>query len=497
MENDQDKMLQGLDRFQKEAVTSLDGPVRIVAGAGAGKTRTITHRIAYACARGSWDPARTLAVTFSVRAASEMRSRLTALGVPRSARALTFHSAALEQLRRVWPQVSSAYPPELVQNVRPIIRTAYQRVLGQEEADPGQIRDLEAEITWAKVGLIAPQDYVRVSAAIHRQPPAGLEPARMADLISAFEREKSVHNQMDFNDILLLVSSILQEGGEPARSIRSGIRWLTVDEYQDISPLQHRLLSLWLNGGNNVCVVGDPAQTIYSFAGATSYYLFNFPNEFPSIRADLKLNTDYRSTPQVVNYANKVLSKALSREDYLKLRSARPSGRRVMTTRYGTDHDEASGVAGKIKRMIRTGADPGLFAVLTRINAQQGAICAALHKNGIPYRVRTENGWLGQSVDIRASGVLQEADGSHFQGQVTVSTIHAAKGLEFSHVFLVGCSEGLLPFGSPQEGDELEEERRLMYVGVTRAEDTLNLSYAQQKDASSYVRRSPSRFIQG
>ena len=494
MHEDEERLLEGLDPAQRQAATVLDGPVRIVAGAGAGKTRTITRRMAYACASGSWEPSRTLAVTFSVRAAAEMRDRLTKLGVSSSLQAATFHSAALHQLRRVWPQVSETYPPDLIEDVGPLVSSAYQRVCGQE-ADPGQVRDLTAEINWAKVGLIAPQDYVRVCSASHRLLPAGLEADRMADLYTVFESSKAAHNQMDFNDILLLVCHILEDDGQAAADIRNLIGWLTVDEYQDVSPLQHRLLKLWLNGRQNLCVVGDPAQTIYSFAGATSYYLLNFPQEFPSIKADLDLSTDYRSTGRVVHYANGILARSPVRGDYLKLTSARQEGSRVVMTRYEDDGDEAGAVASRISSMIRKGARPGQFAILTRINAQQTLICRALHERGIGYRVRTESGWQNQSVDLSKQDVLEQLEGGMGQGRVTVSTIHAAKGLEFAHVFIVGCAEGLIPFGSPPEGDALEEERRLMYVGVTRAEDTLHLSYAEHKDGSAFVRRAPSRFI--
>ena len=324
----------------------------------------------------------------------------------------------------------------------------------------------------------------------------------MADLYDAFEYDKSAHNQMDFNDILLLVCHILEEEPEAAAVIRSRIRWMTVDEYQDVSPLQHRLLRLWLDDRDNLCVVGDPAQTIYSFAGATSYYLLDFPEEYPSMKADLQLNTDYRSTPQVVNYANRVLSKSPNRGDYLKLKSTREAGKRIGTTRYQDDVEEAHGVAKRIERLIHGGADPGQCAVLTRINAQQPVICAALHERGIPYRLRTDSGWLDQSVsEVTAvqstEKTIEDLQHARARGQVTVSTIHAAKGLEFGHVFLVGCSEGLLPFGSPREGEDLEEERRLMYVAVTRAEDTLHLSFAEKKDPASFARRTPSRFVQG
>lgn len=494
--------LEGLDGSQLKAATSLGGAVRIVAGAGAGKTRTITRRIAYACARGDWDPAMTLAVTFSVKAAAEMRARLTSLGVPPQVRAGTFHSVALHQLRRVWPDVSSAYPPQVVTDLRPFVHGAYTRVTGQADCEPLTLRDIQAEIGWAKVGLISPQDYPRVCAAVHRLPPGGLDPERMADLMQAFEKDKAAHNQMDFDDILLLVCHILEEGGQAAASIRSGIGWLTVDEYQDVSPLQHRLLELWMDGHEEVCVVGDPAQTIYSFAGATSYYLRAFPQEYRNMAADIRLDTDYRSTPQVVNCANRLLSRSPVRQDYLKLTSARPVGTRVTTTRYEDDRAEAAGVARRIVRQVEAGARAADFAVLTRINSQQALICAALKGVGLGYRVRADTGWQAGAADLvaqeaRALGDLdarrQETAGE--MGRVTVSTIHAAKGLEFRHVFIVGCSEGLIPFGSPQAGEELEEERRLMYVGVTRAGDTLHLSFADRKDSASPAFRTASRFL--
>lgn len=492
-----DTILEGLDEAQRTAATAVDGPVRIVAVAGAGKTRTVTRRIAYACASGAWDPARTLAVTFSVKAAAEMRARLARLDIGGAVTAATFHSAALHQLLRVWNDVCDAPFPHITEDQRGLVSRSFARI-SESQPQEGDLRDIHAEINWAKVSLIAPEDYPRVCAAVHRRPPAGMEPDRFVDVYRAYETEKTVRGEIDFNDILLIVCHVLDEFPEAGAAIRSSIRWLTVDEYQDVSPLQHRLMRLWLGDNRNVCVVGDPAQTIYSFAGASSYDLLGFADEFAPLSADIDLSTDYRSTPQIVRCANRVLAASPERSDYLRLTSGREDGVKVSRTVYGTDADEASGVAMAIARLAARGVAPSQCAVLTRLNAQQQVVCAALRHAGLRFRVRRDAGWqrsalgdedAGRRSMLEALGVSEDDQG------VTVSTIHASKGLEFKHVFLIGCSEGLLPYGSPAPGDALEEERRLMYVGITRAEDSLHLSYARGKDGAAISQRAPSRFL--
>ena len=372
-------ILEGLDERQRTAATTLQGPVRIIAGAGAGKTRTVTRRIAYACATGAWKPERVLAVTFSVKAAAEMRARLGQLGVgggtgrsglgagTAGVTAATFHSAALHQLNSVWADICEAPFPHVIEDQRDVVSRAIIRATARTDADPLTVRDVLAEINWAKISLVAVEDYARACAIAHRQPPAGLDTARFADVYSAYEQEKTSRGEIDFDDILLLVCHIMDGFPEAAAQIRSTIGWLTVDEYQDVSPLQHRLLTLWLGGGGpdgksamnrNVCVVGDPAQTIYSFAGASSWDLLRFADEFGPLAADVNLNTDYRSTPEVVNLANRVLAAAPNREDYLKLVSARESGPRVTRTAYESDMEEAQGVAARIARLVANGAKP-------------------------------------------------------------------------------------------------------------------------------------------
>lgn len=514
-----DGLLDGLDDAQLEAATALEGPVRIIAGAGAGKTRTITRRIAHACAAGVWDPARTLAVTFSVKAAAEMRVRLSKLGVGDQVTAATFHSAALHQLRRVWTDVCDAPFPRLVDDARDVVARAMRRVDPDLDQDDLTVRTVRDEINWAKISLVAPDQVARVAAVGDRCRPAGLDPQRFGDVYDAYEKEKTARGEMDFDDILLMACHVLETGDEASEAIRRSVGWLTVDEYQDVSPLQHRLMKLWLGDNRDVCVVGDPAQTIYSFAGASSYDLLAFADEFAPLAADVSLNTDYRSTPQIVSYANRILAASPVRHEYLKLTSARSGGHRIERTVYETDLDEARGVAARIRRLMERGVNPSDCAILTRINAQQAVCCAALRHAGLRYRVKRDSGAAVAPVadldaaarlamvetlretgenGVGGTGGVDGADAVAWAaklGQVTVSTVHASKGLEFKHVFLIGCSEGLMPYGSPAPGDELEEERRLMYVAITRAEDTLHLSYARSKDGVGGVGRRLSRFL--
>ena len=317
----------------------------------------------------------------------------------------------------------------------------------------------------------------------------------MKRVMEYYEEEKAFRNEIDFNDILLMLCHILDEDAEQARTVRGGIGWLTVDEYQDVSPLQHRLTELWLGDNRNICVVGDPAQTIYSFAGATSYYLTGFAREYGGLAADIELATDYRSTQNIVKEANKILKHSPMRDTYLQLASARETGKRVSRRVYGDDRDEARGIVSKIKDRISHGVRAEDIAVLMRINSQGILLARLLKEEKIAYRVRTESGWTSNA----SHDSLMNSDGT--VGQVSLSTIHAAKGLEWKHVFIMGCSEGLIPFLSNQEDGNLEEERRLLYVGITRAEDELEISYARaaHKDdaaASRYgAERRPSRFL--
>ncbi len=520
-------LLEGLDDSQRKAAMVLQGPVRITACAGAGKTRTITRRIAYACAKGEWDENRVLAVTFSVKAAKEMQNRLKKLGV-NNATVATFHSAALQHLRRVWNDVCEAPFPNIMDDPKSVTEQALIHYTDFANMTSAQIRDIIAEINWAKVSLIAPDDYARACACVSRDLPAALDVNQFVEAYKAYELEKNTRNLIDFNDLLLLACHILRAFPKACEKIRSKIGWITVDEYQDVSPLQHELLKCWLGNNRNICVVGDPAQTIYSFAGASSYDLLEFPNEFAPLCADINLNTDYRSTERIVGLANRVLSKSAFRCDYLRLMSKNKGGARVTKTVYNTDYDEAVDVAQRIYNAVKSGkALPTDFAILTRTNAQQNIFCKTLGDLGIHFSVRKDAGLqidvlennfedsnasdLSDSKKYVESGDAKDIDFAKDGGSerekvdlikksllpVTISTIHASKGLEFKHVFLIGCSEGLLPFGSVNRTqDANEEERRLMYVAITRAEATLHVSYAICKDYGNGMQRSVSHFLE-
>ena len=520
-------LLEGLDDSQRKAAMVLQGPVRITACAGAGKTRTITRRIAYACAKGEWDENRVLAVTFSVKAAKEMQNRLKKLGV-NNATVATFHSAALQHLRRVWNDVCEAPFPNIMDDPKSVTEQALSHYTDFADMTSAQIRDIVSEINWAKVSLIAPDDYARAYSCISRDLPAALDVNQFVEAYKAYELEKNTRNLIDFNDLLLLACHVLRAFPKACEKIRSKIGWVTVDEYQDVSPLQHELLKCWLGNNRNICVVGDPAQTIYSFAGASSYDLLEFPNEFAPLCADINLNTDYRSTERIVGLANRVLSKSAFRCDYLRLVSKNKGGARVTKTVYNTDYDEAVDVAQRIYNAVKSGkALPTDFAILTRTNAQQNIFCKTLGDLGIHFSVRKDAGLqidvlennfedsnasdLSDSEKYVESGDAKDIDFAKESESerekvdlikksllpVTISTIHASKGLEFKHVFLIGCSEGLLPFGSvnrTQDADE--EERRLMYVAITRAEATLHISYAICKDYGNGMQRSVSHFLE-
>lgn len=589
---DPESLLEGLDESQRRAVVATSGPVRIIAGAGAGKTRTITRRIAYACALGVWNPAHTLAVTFSTRAAQEMRSRLDALGAG-AVKARTFHSAALSQLHLVWDSVTTDEFPQIFAHSPHALAEAVRVVMNRTDLDKVAAQDLDSEIGWAKVSLIAPEDYPAVCKATGRVPPAGLEPQAFAELAAEYERQKAAANRMDFNDILLLVCHIIERFPRQARRIRGGIDCITVDEYQDVSPLQHRLLRLWLGDISEVCVVGDAAQTIYSFAGATSYYLRDFAREFAPVHSDIVLDRDYRSTPQIVRYANRVLAASPRRADYLELTSARQDGQAIRPVAYADDIKEAQGIAHRIARLQAHGVPLGDIGVLTRTNAQLRPIAKALKERGIAASLRqvpdelsasderearmeayrdSNESWeagevpyaeqpdgmgsapgdafpeptagsaiqgsaaqgaaaqeavaptvpmvaaaptaaaaqqrmIEQEKTLRQLARLQErreqggtaVPAANPQRGVSLCTIHAAKGLEWKYVFVAGCADGLIPYGSPRDEEELEEERRLMYVAVTRAQDALFPSYPRMNSgASGFSReRAISPFLRG
>ncbi|HYO86099.1 MAG TPA: ATP-dependent DNA helicase UvrD2 [Dermatophilaceae bacterium] len=540
--------------------------MRVLAGAGTGKTRAITHRIAYGVLAGMYQPSHVLAVTFTARAAGQMRSRLRVLGIE-SVQARTFHAASLRQLHFFWPRVIGGAAPELVGHKAGLVAEAGSRL--RLQLDRAGIRDLSAEIEWAKVNMLTEETYPAAAQAARRAP-AGLDPVAVSRLLRTYEDVKTTRGVIDFEDALLVMVGMLAEREDVADQIRRQYRHFVVDEYQDVNPVQQRLLELWLGGRKDLCVVGDPAQTIYSFTGATPRYLLEFPRRHPGADT-VQLVRNYRSTPQVVELANTVLAGAAGGvRSGLRLVSQVEAGPSPTFESYPDDDAEASAVARGISRLIAAGVDPAEIAVLFRTNAQSEALESALAAEGVGYQVRggerffarrevreallllraaarsddgtrplevltgdilaglgwrpdppagsgaSRDQWESLAALIRLAGDLgatvplarlpelvaeldQRAAAQHAPTTraVTLASLHAAKGLEWDAVYLVGCSEGLLPISMADTPEGVEEERRLLYVGMTRARSYLRLSMASLRAPGSRATRRPSRFLDG
>lgn len=400
-------LLKHLDPDQAKAARALRGPVCIRAGAGTGKTRAITYRIAYGVRTGVYNPYSVLAVTFTVRAAAEMGSRLRLLGV-QGVQARTFHSAALRQLRYFWPTVIGGQLPKLIENKSSLVGAVAARLgLPKERA---AVRDYCAAIEMAAVSMVSPEEYGKWVKSTGTQPPAGISTYDMADILRGYSEAKRERSVIDFEDVLALTCGMIEERPDIAQQIRSQYRFFVVDEYQDISPLQKHLLELWLGQSNrDLCVVGDAAQTIYSFAGATPEYLVNFAEEYPGAHT-VTLSRDYRSTPQIVSLANGLVNRdKQTKKQAVKLTSMRDSGSAVQFDRYPDDEAEAAAIAKMIKERIEAGIPASDIAVLFRTNAQSSMFEAALAHRDVKYWVRGAEGFFKRpevSTLVRQASVI-------------------------------------------------------------------------------------------
>ncbi len=560
--------LDGLDDEQRAVAEAVHGPVIVLAGAGTGKTRAITHRIAHAVAIGAHDPRRTLAVTFTTRAAGHMRERLRDLGVD-GAQVRTFHAAALRQLRYFWPRLAGGPFPELMPSKARIVAEAASRC--QVATDTATVRDLAADLEWAKVNFLT-GDQIGVHAAQAGRTLA-VDAGTLAAVQDAYEKAKAARGLLDFEDVLLVTAGALGERPDIADEVHAAYRWFTVDEYQDVNPLQQRLLSLWLGDRDDVCVVGDPNQTIYSFTGASPAYLTGFAEAHPDA-TEVRLVRCYRCTPQIVDLANRLIDARDRRAAGaavadLHLVSQRPAGAAVEIRAWDDDVEEAQQVASRVRRYLESGRSGRDIAVLFRINAQSAELESAFADLQIAVQVRgTERyfdrpevreaitrlrgaaraaadvgagsvpladdvravlgaaGWSAQPP--RTTGAVRErweslaalvglaeeqpagTDLRAFVAEldrrvasqhapvadaVTLASIHSAKGLEWPVVFVVGCSDGLLPLQYADSPDQVEEERRLAYVAMTRAGDHLHVSWAQARQPGGRRARAISPFL--
>jgi len=543
--------LDALDERQRAAASVLRGPVAVLAGAGTGKTRVITHRIAHGVDTGAYSPSRVMAVTFTAKAAGELRGRLRALGVEGVA-ARTFHATALAQLNFFWPTLAGSPAPSIIDNKVRMLGQAADAI--RLRPSTATLRDIASEIEWRKVSMLSIEQY----AALGR-PLSGVDAGQMVELMRGYEALKDDRRQLDFEDVLLACAGMLEAEPRVAASVHEQYRHFTVDEFQDVSPLQNRLLELWLGDRHDICVVGDASQTIYSFAGAEQRFLLEFERRHPDATV-VRLETNYRSQPPILTAANALMH---GRPGALELVPAREqfSADAPTITAYETEGEEAAGIAAAISARIESGAAASEIAVLYRAHAQSAVLQQALAAEGIATSVLggtrffampevrqailalraaavapSEQGFLpGVQRVLRDLGLTDEppaAGGAQRSGwearrailrlaeeagpdanlrtfsdalmarakdqheptmrTVTLSTLHAAKGLEWPHVYLAGWAEGSLPISYATTFEAIDEERRLAYVGVTRAARTLALSWSRSAGRGE---RAPSRFL--
>lgn len=549
-----EQILEALDDEQRAVAEALRGPVRVLAGAGTGKTRAITHRIAYGCTTGVYTPDKVLALTFTTRAAGEMRTRLRHLGAG-NVSAQTFHAAALRQVGHFWHQLTGGPAPSIIDGKARALTEAAREV--GVRPDAATLRDTAAEIEWRKVNNLTIEQYE--PKAYNRTMPGGLTVEQFIAINEIYERLKDDRNQIDYEDVLLLCAGMLEAEDSVAMEVRGRYRFFTVDEYQDVSPLQQRLLDLWLGDHQELCVVGDASQTIYSFTGATSDFLLHFDQRFPAAQT-IELDRNYRSTGAIVTAANALMR---DRVGALDLVAVGDKGVTPSLSNHPSDNAEAQAVAAEIAASIAAGTKPEDIAVLFRINAQSAPLEQALADQGVSYHVHgatrfydrpevkrallalrgdsvvtrnkplfqqvsdilRELGWSQQAPEgtgaVRSAweslnaimaladqapegmtfrefttDLLARQDAKHepTMHAVTLASVHSAKGLEWQNVYVVGVSEGMIPISYATSLDAIGEERRLLYVAMTRAGKKLSLSWANESGSHSRPHE-PSRFL--
>ena len=549
--------LAGLDDHQRVVATTWGGPLCVLAGAGTGKTRALTHRIAYGIQEGHYQPDHVLALTFTAKAASEMGTRLQGLGV-RGVAARTFHSAALRQLQHFWPTVAGGRLPDISGSKGRLVAQALESLhLG---VDTAILRDIAADIEWRKVHGLTIEQYQTQRQGTPGDVPGGMSIEAMASIHERYERVKDEASRIDFEDVLLATVGLMEENSQVLEKVRAQYSALLVDEYQDVSPLQQRLLDLWIGPREDVVVVGDASQTIYTFAGASSHYLLDFPTRYPGARV-VKLEKNYRSTPEIVDAANSVVR---GKPGALTLDPVSASGEPLHRHVAADDAGEAQYVATVVAEKIGHGVAPDDIAVLMRFGAQSLAIENALRQKSISYRVRGATAFFeephikravmeirgafvagvsgnlvsvvedilfglglgpeapdhhgaersryedlaalrdlarAQAPNVTLAGFSEElaersaAGDAPTLGALTLTTVHSAKGREWPVVFMIVLAEGQFPISYARSEEQIEEERRLFYVGITRAQRELYLSFAERsKEGSS--QRQVSRFLE-
>jgi len=551
-------ILEQLDEQQRQVVTYWEGPLYVLAGAGTGKTRALTHRIAYGVHTGRYHTDQVLALTFTHKAAAEMAHRLGDLGVDGVA-ARTFHSAALRQLQHFWPIVTGGRLPDIVPSKAALIARALETM--KIRVDTAVLRDLAGDIEWRKVQGFTLEEYLENRPARGGSLPGLLSIDVLADIHARYEKVKDELGRIDFEDVLLATVGMLENEKRVLDQVRSQYSVFLVDEYQDVSPIQQRLLDVWLGEREDVVVVGDASQTIYTFAGASSDYLLSFADRYPGA-ALVRLEQNYRSGAHIVRAANQIMA---GKPGALTLVAMAGDALPITRHRSANDVQEARWVAETISGLIEGGTSPDEIAILMRFGAQSLVLETALRDRGVSFRVQGATAFFEEPhvkravMEIRGAAVAgvggslaqvvddilfglglageepdhQGAERSRFEdllalrnlaheaatgmtlaefsdmlqrrsqtgdspsvGALTLSTVHSAKGQEWPVVFMVGLAEGLFPISYAKTDAGVDEERRLFYVGMTRARERLYLSFATAGREGSAPREA-SRFLRG
>lgn len=532
-----ESLLEGLDEQQRLAATALLGPVRIIASAGSGKTKTISHRIAYGVATGVYAPDKVLALSYTARSAAELRARINALGIP-AVQVRTIHAAALAQLRYFWPQLTGVNAPRVIGSKKELLLESLKSL--KIESSQSILRELASEIEWWKYSLLSPEEYAESNRQLE-----SINHSVATEVVREYEKLKSAQKLIDWEDVLLLTLGMVQSEPRVSEHVRSQYRFFTIDEFQDVSPLQFALLEQWLGDRSDLCVVGDPRQTIYSFAGASQGYLTGFESRFEST-VSVELSNNYRSGVEVVKLANRVMG------DFSPMSAISGIGS-VSFKEFPNEAKEASSIATMIAEDIENGIAESEIAVLFRVNSQAEPISQQLSELHIRHQLKTQEKFFQQPVIsqavqlIRASRFIEQKPASEVVADVlrslgwtlspsgelsnweslqalyealteqeltisetielidslqlqqfepvrqlvTLSTIHAAKGLEWKKVYFIGVSEGLVPFKMATTEEQINEERRLCYVATTRAKQQLIISHSKHSGELSRFLRMP------
>lgn len=474
----------GLTPPQALAVGSPAGALCVVAGAGSGKTRVLTLRVARRIRDGSAAADHTVVCTFTRKAAHELRDRLARYGVDVSVpsasggvpspgvRAGTLHQLALTLLRRRAADTGQP-PPALVEH--------RWRTLADLTGDRGVASLAETEIGWAKARCVAPGEYSASADAAGRTVALPLD--RVAVVYADYQDRLDRRSLVDLDDVLLHAANLVLDDPVFAEQVRWRYRHLAVDEFQDVNPAQFRMVQALLGDRADLCVVGDPNQAIYGWNGADPRLLASLPDVVPGLTV-VHLDANHRCTPQVVLAATAALGPSLVAPPT----SAIGDGPVPTLTAYPDERAESDAVASAVLRRAEGGTAWSDQAVLARTHDQLAVVRRALDRVGVPCRFAPAPDAEAEPVVTTrraAPGTVTTARLGESGGGVELATFHRAKGLEWEVVHVVGLEEGFVPIVHATTPEALAEERRLLYVALTRAAQVLECSWAASRTMGS------------